>query len=79
MDEETRRCIGPLSRGRGVLGELIRDPQPLRFPDVTQHPHACGFPPGTRPMTTFLGVPIKWGNLYLTDKAAGEDFDERDE
>jgi len=35
-------------------------------------------------MTTFLGVPISirgeaWGNLYLTDKAEGAEFDERDE
>ena len=29
IDEETRREIGPLPRGRGVLGELIRDPRPL--------------------------------------------------
>src|SRR5215207_1448536 len=41
-------------------------------------------PAGHLPMTTFLGVPITfraeaWGNLYLTDKAAGEEFDERDE
>src|SRR5215207_950000 len=42
IDEETRRRIGPLPRGRGVLWERIRDPQPLRFPDVTQHPtHAA--------------------------------------
>ena len=39
---------------------------------------------GIPPMTTFLGVPISirgeaWGNLYLTDKAEGAEFDERDE
>ena len=35
-------------------------------------------------MTTFLGVPVVvrgevYGNLYLTDKEAGAEFDERDE
>ena len=35
-------------------------------------------------MTTFLGVPISirgeaWGNLYLTDKMEGAEFDERDQ
>src|SRR5690348_10219088 len=40
IDDETRRDIGPLPRGRGVLGELIRDPRPLRLPDVEAHPHA---------------------------------------
>jgi signal transduction histidine kinase len=84
IEEETRRLIGPLPRGGGVLGELIRSPQPLRLRDVTQHPRSYGFPPGHPPMTTFLGVPISirgeaWGNLYLTDKAEGAEFDERDE
>jgi signal transduction histidine kinase len=84
IDEETRRRIGPLPRGRGVLGELIRHPRPLRLPDVTQHPRSYGFPPGHPPMTTFLGVPIVvrgegFGNLYLTDKEGGQEFDESDE
>ena len=84
IDEDTRRLIGPLPRGGGVLGELIRNPQPLRLPDVTQHRRSYGFPPGHPPMTTFLGVPISirgeaWGNLYLTDKADGAEFHERDE
>jgi signal transduction histidine kinase len=81
IDEETRRLIGPLPRGHGVLGELIRHPEPLRLPDVTRHARSYGFPPGHPPMTTFLGVPISirgeaWGNLYLTECA---EFDERDE
>ena len=84
IDEETRRVIGPLPRGRGVLGELIRNPTPLRLPDVTQHERSYGFPPGHPPMKTFLGVPISirgeaFGNLYLTDKAGGAEFDESDE
>ena len=58
IDEETRREIGNLPRGRGVLGELIREPAPLRLRDVNQHPHAYGFPPGHPPMHTFLGVPV---------------------
>ena len=84
IDDETRREIGPLPRGRGVLGELIRHPQPLRLADVDEHPHAYGFPPGHPPMHTFLGVPIRirgeaYGNLYMTEKAAGAEFDEADE
>jgi signal transduction histidine kinase len=84
IDEEMRRQIGPLPRGHGVLGELIRRPEPLRLADVAQHPRSYGFPPGHPPMTTFLGVPVMirgeaFGNLYLTDKADGAEFDERDE
>jgi signal transduction histidine kinase len=77
IDEETRRELGDPPRGHGVLGELIREPKPLRLPDVGAHPHSYGFPIGHPPMTTFLGVPIlihdeAWGNLYLTDKDTGE-------
>jgi len=84
LDDETRRTIGPLPRGHGVLGELIRNPHPLRLPDVTEHARSYGFPPGHPPMTTFLGVPVSvrgaaYGNLYLTDKADGEEFTDSDE
>jgi signal transduction histidine kinase len=84
IDADTRREIGPLPRGRGVLGEPIRRPEPLRLPDVTEHPRSYGFPPGHPPMTTFLGVPVMirgeaFGNLYLTDKAGGAEFDEEDQ
>lgn len=84
LDAEDRRRIGPLPSGLGVLGELIAHPQALNLGRVDEHPKAHGFPPGHPPMTTFLGVPIiirgePWGNLYLTDKAGGEPFDELDE
>jgi signal transduction histidine kinase len=84
VDDATRRLIGPLPRGHGVLGELIRNPKPLRLHDVTEHPRSYGFPAGHPPMTTFLGVPVTvrgeaYGNLYLTDKAGGEEFTEEDE
>jgi len=84
LDDETRRTIGPLPRGHGVLGELIRNPHPLRLADVTEHARSYGFPPGHPPMTTFLGVPVAvrgeaYGNLYLTDKAGGEEFTDSDE
>jgi signal transduction histidine kinase len=83
VDEETRRAIGELPRGRGILGELIRRPEPLRLSNLSSHPRSYGFPPGHPPMTTFLGVPIlirgeAYGNLYLTEKERGE-FDPADE
>ncbi len=84
IDEETHAAIGSLPRGHGVLGELIRHPGLLRLSDVEAHPHSYGFPPGHPVMRTFLGVPIQirgeaWGNLYLTEKEGGGDFDEDDE
>ena len=50
IDEPTRRLIGPLPTGRGVLGELIRTPVPLRIADVGRHPYSYGFPVGHPPM-----------------------------
>ena len=47
IDEQIRREIGPLPRGRGVLGELIRNPSPLRLADVNAHARSYGFPPAT--------------------------------
>jgi signal transduction histidine kinase len=84
IDDETRRDIGNLPRGHGLLGELIREPKPLRLPDVNRHPHAYGFPPAHPPMRSFLGVPITirgeaFGNLYMTEKQGADEFDEADE
>ncbi len=84
IDEATRRTIGPVPTGRGVLGELITTPQPLRLDDVGSHPYSYGFPVGHPPMHTFLGVPIRidglpFGNLYLTEKQGGEPFTAEDE
>src|SRR4051794_28540386 len=84
IDAETHRAIGDLPRGRGILGVLIEDPQPLRLTDVGTHPRSYGFPVGHPPMRSFLGVPVRirgeaWGNLYLTEKAGGEPFTETDE
>lgn len=83
IDPDVEREIGDLPRGRGVLGELIREPTTLRLRDVNQHPHAYGFPPGHPPMHSFLGVPIKvrgeaFGNLYMTEKRNAEEFSEAD-
>ncbi len=84
VDESTRREIGSLPTGRGVLGELIRDPTPLRVASVGDHPRSYGFPAGHPPMGSFLGVPVMvagepFGNLYLTEKHGGGEFTAADE
>ncbi|GLX53097.1 histidine kinase [Streptomyces hygroscopicus subsp. hygroscopicus] len=84
LSEDRIREIGPFPEGHGILGELIRHPEPLRLSKLSAHPASYGFPPGHPPMNTFLGVPIRvrdqvFGNLYLTEKRGGIDFDEEDE
>ncbi|MET9736348.1 GAF domain-containing sensor histidine kinase [Streptomyces sp. NPDC006458] len=75
--------IGHYPEGHGILGELIRRPEPLRLAKISEHPASYGFPPNHPPMNTFLGVPIRvrdqvFGNLYLTEKRGGAQFDEED-
>lgn len=84
IDDEQRAAIGALPSGHGILGELIRHPEPLRLPEISEHPTSYGFPANHPPMHSFLGVPIRvrddvFGNLYLTEKRSGKGFDAEDE
>ena len=83
IDVERAAAMGSLPEGKGVLGQLITEPHPLRIPDLSRHPASVGFPPGHPEMHTFLGVPVLvrgtvFGNLYMTEKRHGE-FSPEDE
>ncbi|MFC8517549.1 GAF domain-containing sensor histidine kinase [Streptomyces sp. NPDC057257] len=84
VDAETARRIGRLPDGhKGLLGALIRDPEPVRVADLTRDPRSCGFPEHHPVMRGFLGLPIRvqgeiFGNLYLTEKHGGQLFDDFD-
>lgn len=84
LDTETVARIGDLPQGRGLLGEVIVADGPIRFADLAADPRSCGFPAHHPSMRTFLGVPVRvgnrrFGNLYLTEKRDGAEFDEEDE
>jgi signal transduction histidine kinase len=84
VTEEEISRIHHWPEGRGLLGALITDPKPLRLADLGSSPGSSGFPSGHPPMTSFLGVPIRirdevYGNLYLTEKRGGGEFDGEDE
>lgn len=84
ISDELRARIGELPSGHGILGELIRHPEPLRLSELSEHPASYGFPRHHPPMRSFLGVPIRvrddvFGNLYMTEKRSGSDFDAEDE
>jgi signal transduction histidine kinase len=81
-DEEAR--IGFRPTGKGVLGLLLSDPQPLRLTKLGEHPLSSGFPAHHPPMGSFLGVPIEvrgeiYGSLYLTDKIGSSEFTDEDQ
>ncbi len=84
LTEDEIKRIHHWPEGRGLLGALITDPKPMRIADLGQHELSSGFPAGHPPMSSFLGVPIRirnevYGNLYLTEKRDGGQFDEEDE
>ncbi|WP_203882116.1 sensor histidine kinase [Planotetraspora kaengkrachanensis] len=84
LTEEEIARIAHWPHGLGLLGLLIKQPQTLRLADIAQHPESYGFPIGHPPMGGFLGVPVRvrdevFGNLYLTEKRGGGEFDEEDE
>jgi len=54
-----------------LLGQLIREPVPLRLADRSGHPASAGFPPGHPPMTGFLGVPVRIRRARRRDDEPG--------
>ncbi|MFE4953239.1 GAF domain-containing sensor histidine kinase [Streptomyces sp. NPDC056653] len=84
VSTEVEAAIGHRPDGhRGLLGALLHDPAPVKLADLTADPRFAGFPPGHPPMRTFLGVPIRvqgeiFGNLYLAEKAGGDEFTDYD-
>ncbi|WP_030176634.1 GAF domain-containing sensor histidine kinase [Spirillospora albida] len=84
VTDEEIAAMGHWPHGHGILGLLIKDPRPLRLADLGEHPESYGFPANHPPMRTFLGVPIRvrdevFGNLYLTEKEGGGEFEDEDE
>ncbi|WP_236576497.1 GAF domain-containing SpoIIE family protein phosphatase [Streptomyces sp. HF10] len=86
LTEEERAALAgtDFPHGRGVLGELIHHPEPLRVDDIAAHPSSVGFPPNHPYMGTLLGVAISvrgeiYGDLYLSERQDGEPFDADDE
>src|SRR5437588_3622338 len=84
ITDAERAAIGPLPRGRGLLGTIIQDARPLRLDQISRDPRSAGFPPNHPPMQSFLGAPVRargqvCGNLYLTEKRDSPDFTVEDE
>ena len=77
LSESEAAAIGDLPKGLGLLGALIKDPQPIRLAKLSTDGRSSGFPAPHPPMESFLGVPIRvkgelFGSLYLTEHSRGE-------
>jgi GAF domain-containing protein len=76
MPDDVVHELGHPPHGLGVLGAVIDERAPIRLEHLADDPRSVGFPAHHPPMDSFLGVPIRvrdavYGNLYLTDAAAG--------
>lgn len=82
---EQWRAIGPVPRQHGVLGAMLRDPNPVRMADIHHHPQFGNWWPKAHPdMTDFLGMPILHGGeilgeLFLANKNTPGGFTAADE
>lgn len=76
MPESEAEAIGHLPEGRGVLGAVFDLGESIRLEHISDDERSVGFPANHPQMDAFLGVPIRvrdevFGNLYLTEPAAG--------
>lgn len=65
VSDEEWAAIGPLPRTHGLLGQLLRDPNPLRLADIRRHPRFRWWPAAHPDLTDFLGVPILDGDEFV--------------
>ena len=70
--------------GKGLIGALMDTEQPIRVPVIQADPRSVGFPKNHPKMVSFLGVPIRAGDvqlgqIYLTEKVDGPEFTADDE
>jgi signal transduction histidine kinase len=70
--------------GRGLLGAMQEELEPVRVPEISADPRSVGFPKNHPEMNSFLGVPIVQGErllgqIYLTDKMDYPEFTREDE
>lgn len=84
LSAEVHRQIGDLPRGRGLLGDVLKEGQRLRLRRMADHPSSVGFPPHHPAMNSLLAVPVIGsspfrGNLYLTEKIGAAQFSAEDE
>ena len=85
MSTEEIKRISHSPRGLGLIGALMRgDSDTIRIPEMSRDARSVGFPPGHVEMHSFLGVPIRQGDLqlgqiYLTEKIGAPEFTPDDE
>lgn len=84
VTDEQWRAIGPVPRQHGLLGVMLRDPNPVRLSDIRDHPQFGWWPAAHPELTDFLGMPIIdgdeiLGELFLANKRSPGGFTAQDQ
>jgi signal transduction histidine kinase len=84
ITDEQWQAIGPVPRQHGLLGVMLRDPNPVRLTDIRRHPQFEWWPAAHPVLTDFLGMPITdgdeiLGELFLANKNTPGGFTAEDE
>jgi signal transduction histidine kinase len=84
LTEAEIKRIGHPPVGLGLIGALMDTQDPIRLPIIAEDPRSIGFPKNHPHMVSFLGVPIRagevqLGQIYLTDKLDEPQFTADDE
>ena len=84
MSEAQIKKMPHQPQGLGLLGALMDTTEPIRVPNIGEHPSSIGFPRHHPAMYSFLGVPIRatnrqLGQIYLTNKKGMDAFSREDE
>jgi signal transduction histidine kinase len=84
ITDEQWRAIGPVPRQHGLLGVLLRDPNPVRLDDIRTHPRFVWWPAAHPVLTDFIGMPITdgdeiLGELFLANKRTPGGFTAQDQ
>jgi signal transduction histidine kinase len=84
ISDEQWTAIGPVPRQHGLLGVMLRDPNPVRLANIRDHPRFAWWPAAHPELTDFLGMPITdgdeiLGELFLANKNTPGGFTERDQ
>src|SRR4030081_632233 len=79
ITDEQWRAVGPVPRQHGLLGVMLRDPNPVRLADIRSHPQFDWWPAAHPVLTDFIGMPITdgdeiLGELFLANKRTAGGF-----
>lgn len=84
MTQEQMQLMPHPPIGKGLIGALMNTNDPIRLPKIQDDSRSIGFPRNHPPMHSFLGMPIRYGNIqlgqiYLTEKLEAPEFTQYDE